>query len=81
MATLGVFPDGDALAFTRLQDMIGLTPGNLITHLRKLEEADYLTSSRSTVSISSGTGLLHSARAFCASSAGASATVSGPLRC
>jgi DNA-binding MarR family transcriptional regulator len=26
--------------------MIGLTPGNLITHLRKLEEADYLTSER-----------------------------------
>ena len=26
--------------------MIGLTPGNLITHLRKLEEADYLTSEK-----------------------------------
>jgi len=41
MATLAALPDGDALSFTRLQDMIGLTPGNLITHLRKLEDAGY----------------------------------------
>lgn len=46
MATLAALPDGDALSFTRLQDMIGLTPGNLITHLRKLEDADYLTSEK-----------------------------------
>jgi hypothetical protein len=26
--------------------MIGLTPGNLITHLGKLEDADYLTSEK-----------------------------------
>ena len=43
MATLAALPASDALSFTRLQDMIGLTPGNLITHLRKLEDADYLT--------------------------------------
>lgn len=42
VATLAALPDGDALSFTRLQDMIGLTPGNLITHLRKLEEAGYI---------------------------------------
>ena len=42
MATLAALPDGDALSFTRLQDMIGLTPGNLITHLRKLEDAGYI---------------------------------------
>ena len=41
-------PDGDALSFTRLQDMIGLTPGNLITHLRKLEEADYISSKKAS---------------------------------
>ena len=46
MATLAALPDGDALSFTRLQDMLGLTPGNLITHLRKLEDADYLTSEK-----------------------------------
>jgi DNA-binding MarR family transcriptional regulator len=44
VATLAALPDGDALSFTRLQDMIGLTPGNLIIHLRRLEEAGYLTS-------------------------------------
>lgn len=42
VATLAALPDGDTLSFTRLQDMIGLTPGNLITHLRKLEDAGYL---------------------------------------
>jgi DNA-binding transcriptional ArsR family regulator len=46
MATLAALPDGDALSFTRLQDMLDLTPGNLITHLRKLEDADYLTSEK-----------------------------------
>jgi DNA-binding MarR family transcriptional regulator len=46
VATLAALPDGDALSFTRLQDMIGLTPGNLIIHLRKLEEAGYLTSQK-----------------------------------
>ena len=43
VATLAALPDGDALSFTRLQDMLDLTPGNLITHLRKLEDARYLT--------------------------------------
>jgi DNA-binding MarR family transcriptional regulator len=42
VATLAALPDGDTLSFTRLQEMIGLTPGNLITHLRKLEEAGYI---------------------------------------
>lgn len=42
VATLAALPEGDELSFTRLQDMIGLTPGNLIIHLRKLEEADYI---------------------------------------
>ena len=42
VATLAALPDGDTLSFTRLQDLIGLTPGNLITHLRKLEDAGYV---------------------------------------
>lgn len=46
VATLAALPDGDALSFTRLQDLIGLTPGNLIVHLRKLEEAGYLTAEK-----------------------------------
>jgi DNA-binding MarR family transcriptional regulator len=59
VATLAALPDGDALSFTRLQDMIGLTPGNLITHLRKLEDAGYVdtektgngTASRTTIAL------------------------------
>jgi len=46
VATLAALPEGDTLSFTRLQDMIGLTPGNLIIHLRKLEEADYISSEK-----------------------------------
>ena len=42
MVTLAALPEGDDLSFTRLQDIIGLTPGNLITHLRKLEAAGYV---------------------------------------
>jgi DNA-binding MarR family transcriptional regulator len=46
VATLAALPDGDTLSFPRLQDMTGLTPGNLLTHLRKLEDADYLHSEK-----------------------------------
>jgi DNA-binding MarR family transcriptional regulator len=46
VATLAALPDGDSLSFTRLQDMLGLTPGNLIIQLRKLEEADYLSTEK-----------------------------------
>ncbi len=44
VATLAALPARDSLSFTRLQNMLELTPGNLITHLRKLEDAAYLTS-------------------------------------
>ncbi len=44
VATLAALPAGASLSFTRLQDMLELTPGNLITHLRKLEDAGYLNS-------------------------------------
>lgn len=42
VVTLAALPEGDDLSFTRLQDILGLTPGNLITHLRKLEDAGYV---------------------------------------
>ncbi|HEY1670565.1 MAG TPA: transcriptional regulator [Trebonia sp.] len=48
VATLAALPDGDTLSFTRLQDMIGLTPGNLIVHLRKLEDARYITTNKTS---------------------------------
>jgi DNA-binding transcriptional ArsR family regulator len=42
VATLAALPDGDALSVNRLQDMIGLTPGSLITGLRELDDAGYV---------------------------------------
>jgi DNA-binding MarR family transcriptional regulator len=46
VATLAELPANDALSFTRLQDMLDLTPGNLITHLRKLEDVGYVISEK-----------------------------------
>jgi DNA-binding MarR family transcriptional regulator len=62
MATLAALPDGDALSFTRLQDMIGLTPGNLITHLRKLEDVDYLITEKTGTGPASRTSVALTAR-------------------
>ena len=62
MATLAGLSEGDALSFTRLQEMIGLTPGNLITHLRKLEEAGYLTSEKHGAGPASKTAVALTAR-------------------
>lgn len=41
---VATLPDEDRLSFTRLQEMLNLTSGNLITHLRTLEGAGYVTS-------------------------------------
>jgi DNA-binding MarR family transcriptional regulator len=46
VATLAALPAGASLSFTRLQDMLELTPGNLIIQLRKLEQADYISSEK-----------------------------------
>ncbi len=46
LATLAALSEGDAMSFPRLQTMTGLTPGNLITHLRKLEDAEYLSTEK-----------------------------------
>jgi DNA-binding MarR family transcriptional regulator len=57
MVTLAALRDGDDLAFTRLQDLIGLTPGNLITHLRKLEDAGYVRTVKSGSGVTARTGV------------------------
>ena len=57
LVTLAALNDGDALSFTRLQDMIGLTPGNLITHLRKLDDAGYLTTEKTGNGVASRTSV------------------------
>lgn len=41
-ATLAALPRGDKIAFPRLQKLLGMTAGNLSTHLRKLEDAGYV---------------------------------------
>ena len=46
MVTLAALHNGDTLTFTRLQDLIRLTPGNLITHLRTLENAGYIATDK-----------------------------------
>ncbi len=65
MVTLAVLADGDTLSFTRLQDMTGLTPGNLITHLRKLEDARYVQMEKtgSGVNTLTAVALTHDGRA------------------
>ena len=55
--TLATLRDGDSLSFTRLQELLGLTPGNLITHLRKLEDAGYVTTVKSGRGITSRTSV------------------------
>ena len=57
MVTLAALPDGDDLTFTGLQDLIGLTPGNLITHLRKLEDAGYVTTHRNGAGVTARTSV------------------------
>ncbi|RCW39923.1 winged helix DNA-binding protein [Halopolyspora algeriensis] len=46
MTTLAALPAGDRLSFARLQELLDMTPGNLITHLRKLDEAGYTRSTK-----------------------------------
>jgi DNA-binding MarR family transcriptional regulator len=46
VATLAALPDGDALSVTRLQGMLGLTPGRQITQLRELGRAGYVQSGK-----------------------------------
>jgi DNA-binding PadR family transcriptional regulator len=49
VATLAALPDGDALSITRLQDMIRLAPGSLITCLRELGRAGYMRTGKAGV--------------------------------
>ena len=42
VVTLATLADGEQITFPRLQELAGMTAGNLATHLRKLEEAGYV---------------------------------------
>jgi len=43
MAALVTLEAGDEVDFTYLRDLLGVTDGNLGAHLRKLEEAGYIS--------------------------------------
>jgi len=47
VAALAALPKGDRVAFPRLQELLAMTAGNLSTHLRKLEDAQYLDVTKS----------------------------------
>jgi DNA-binding MarR family transcriptional regulator len=65
IVTLASLPPGDSISFSRLQELLGLTAGNLITHLRKLQEAGYVTSVKSGQGTAARTAvsLTHAGRA------------------
>jgi Helix-turn-helix domain len=54
VVTLAALREGDALSSPRLQRTLDLTPGNLITHLRKLEAAGYVVTEKSDAGPSAG---------------------------
>lgn len=46
MSLLVSLDERDRLAYGFVQKQLGLTPGNLTTHLRKLENADYVATTK-----------------------------------
>ena len=65
VVTLATLPDGDSLSFSRLQQLLDLTAGNLITHLRRLQEAGYVANlkSRQDGAARTAVSLTHAGRA------------------
>ena len=57
VVTLAALREGDSVSFPRLQRMLDLTPGNLISHLRKLEDVGYLVTEKSDAGPSAGTSI------------------------
>lgn len=48
VATLAQLGPRDSLTFARLQNHLDLTAGNLLTHLRKLDDAGYTATGKAT---------------------------------
>jgi DNA-binding MarR family transcriptional regulator len=42
VSALATLDAGESITFPRLQELLAMTPGNLSTHVRKLEEAEYV---------------------------------------
>ena len=49
VATLAALDRGDRIAFPRLQKLLDMTAGNLSTHLRRLEDAGYVSQTKTHV--------------------------------
>jgi Transcriptional regulators len=49
MAALNALDEDAELDFTALRDLLGISDGNLATHLRKLEDAGYITITKTFV--------------------------------
>ena len=49
VATLAALERGDRVSFPRLQKLLDMTAGNLSTHLRRLEDAGYVTQTKTHV--------------------------------
>ena len=49
VGVLALLAQGDAVEFTYLRDKLGVTDGNLATHLRRLEESKYVGVKKSFV--------------------------------
>ena len=47
VAALATLRDGESISFPRLQELLDMTAGNLSTHLRKLEDAQYVAVEKS----------------------------------
>lgn len=43
MTALNTIGESDSITFPKLRDILGMTGGNLSVHLRKLEDAGYIT--------------------------------------
>jgi DNA-binding MarR family transcriptional regulator len=57
MVTLAALHDGGDLSFTGLQELTRMTPGNLITHLRKLEDAGYVSTTKNGSGVTTRTSV------------------------
>lgn len=62
MATLAALGPGDQITFPALQRALDMTAGNLSTHLRRLEEADYVTVAKSFTGRTPSTSVALTAR-------------------
>jgi DNA-binding MarR family transcriptional regulator len=57
MVALAALATGDQITFPRLQQLLDMTAGNLSTHLRKLEDAGYISSEKTGRGVASQTSV------------------------